>query len=118
MILDQLFDLKSKVIMMSSGYLLPNFISVPCISTKPLYSKANSYVLQEQELQDPNKDLRKKVTSMTLKHLCVYICIYLYVKLFKVVYTHMFLNVLSMITGTTFKLKMLYVSVFQYAYLM
>jgi len=76
MLLDQLFDLKSKVIMMSSGYLLPNFISVPCIRTKAFIAEL-PIMLQEQELQDLNKDLRKKVTSMTLlKHLsvCIYVC--------------------------------------------
>jgi hypothetical protein len=76
MLLDQLFDLKSKVTTMSSDCLLPNFISVPCIRTKPFIAEL-PIMLQEQELQDLNKDLRKKVTSMTLlKHLyvCIYVC--------------------------------------------
>jgi len=61
MLLDQLFDLKSKVIMISFDYLL----SIAFILNTVIV--CNHCVLQEQELQDLNKDLRKKVTSSALK---------------------------------------------------
>ena len=63
MLLDQLFDLKSKVIMISFDYLL----SIAFILNTVIV--CNHCVLQEQELQDLNKDLRKKVTSSALKFL-------------------------------------------------
>ena len=67
-LLDQLFDLKSKVMMNHE---------LQMIFTQNLHDPSVKYSLfdgwlkdgmQEQELQDQNKDLRKKVVSLSLHY--------------------------------------------------